>query len=217
MLSKTQKRTPVSPPQLTNSGVELRVNENRFGSLEMEITDVRLLPNTQIKSGDSLSVEIEYLAPQHIDTPIFSVTISREDGQICFDTNTEVMGVSLLFIQGEGQIKLHLDRLDLNGGKYFIDVGIYEQTWAYAYDYHWHVYPLSPALIPIQPEVSVVVPIYNEVESLPQLIEALFTSLNNVGLSYELICVDDGSTDGSSQLLKQQARVLLRGRTNNLQ
>jgi glycosyltransferase involved in cell wall biosynthesis len=57
------------------------------------------------------------------------------------------------------------------------------------------------------PEVSVVVPIYNEVESLSQLIEAIATTLTEAGLSYELICVDDGSKDGSAELLKQEALV----------
>ncbi len=57
-----------------------------------------------------------------------------------------------------------------------------------------------------QPDLSVVVPIYNEVESLPSLIEAIATTLNSTGLDYELILVDDGSTDGSSLLLKQQAQ-----------
>ena len=57
-----------------------------------------------------------------------------------------------------------------------------------------------------QPDVSVVVPIYNEVESLPSLIDAIATTLNSTGLDYELILVDDGSTDGSAQLLKQQAQ-----------
>lgn len=63
----------------------------------------------------------------------------------------------------------------------------------------------SPIFNPVRPEVSIVVPIYNEVESLPQLIEAIATSMNATGLNYELICVDDGSTDGSAELLKQQA------------
>jgi lipopolysaccharide transport system ATP-binding protein len=142
MRSLTAKLTPSRPPQRTNSGVELRVNENRFGSLEMEITDVRLLPVSEIRSGDSLCVEINYQAPQPIDAPIFGISISREDGQVCCDTSTEAMGLSLPLIQGRGQIKLHLERLDLGGGEYFVDVGVYEQTWAYAYDYHWHVYPL---------------------------------------------------------------------------
>ena len=58
-----------------------------------------------------------------------------------------------------------------------------------------------------QPELSVVVPIYNEVESIPSLIKAIATSLSATDLTYELICVDDGSRDGSSELLKQQAQA----------
>ncbi|MCU0518871.1 MAG: glycosyltransferase family 2 protein [Oscillatoria sp. Prado101] len=56
------------------------------------------------------------------------------------------------------------------------------------------------------PDVSAVVPIYNEVESLPQLIETISTTLTENQLSYEIICVDDGSKDGSAELLKQLAR-----------
>lgn len=56
-------------------------------------------------------------------------------------------------------------------------------------------------------DISVVVPVYNEVESLPHLIEAIATALTLTGLSYEIICVDDGSKDGSDQFLKQQAQI----------
>ncbi|MER3434646.1 MAG: glycosyltransferase [Leptolyngbya sp. ERB_1_1] len=59
----------------------------------------------------------------------------------------------------------------------------------------------------VQPDVSIVVPIYNEVESIPRLLDAIATSLRNAALSYEIICVDDGSRDGSDALLKQQAQV----------
>ncbi|MEG3977476.1 glycosyltransferase family 2 protein [Microcoleus sp. herbarium8] len=54
-------------------------------------------------------------------------------------------------------------------------------------------------------DVSVVVPVYNEVESLPHLIEAIASSIQPSGLSYQIICVDDGSKDGSAELLKQLA------------
>lgn len=57
----------------------------------------------------------------------------------------------------------------------------------------------------LMPAVSVVVPIHNEYESLPKLLEAIATCLRTEGLSYEIICVDDGSTDGSTDLLKQLA------------
>lgn len=63
------------------------------------------------------------------------------------------------------------------------------------------------------PEVSVVVPIYNEVESLPRLVEAIASTLREHQIDYEIICVDDGSRDGSADLLKQmaQSRTDLRG------
>jgi lipopolysaccharide transport system ATP-binding protein len=141
MRSQTQQRTPDRPPQLTQSGIELKVNENRFGSLEAEITDVKLSP-AEIDSGDALCVEIQYHASQPINAPIFGISISQPDGQICLDANTATSGLVTSDIQGTGRIKLYIDRLDLNGGEYFLNAGIYQQNWEYAYDYHWHIYPL---------------------------------------------------------------------------
>ncbi|MBD2580198.1 glycosyltransferase family 2 protein [Oscillatoria sp. FACHB-1406] len=57
------------------------------------------------------------------------------------------------------------------------------------------------------PDISVVVPIYNEVESIPRLIDAIADSLKDTNLSYELICVDDGSTDGSVELLREKVAI----------
>ena len=56
-------------------------------------------------------------------------------------------------------------------------------------------------------EVSVVVPIYNEIESIPRLVETIATTLQESQLAYEIICVDDGSKDGSAELLRQLART----------
>lgn len=141
MRSQTRQRTPDRPPQRTATGMELRVNENRFGSLEMEITRVHLLPIATLETGDPLCVEIEYEAPQPIPSPIFSVTISQEDGRVCLDTHTAEMGIPTAVIHGRGKLRLQIDRLDLKQGKYFVDVGIYEKEWSYAYDFHWHIYP----------------------------------------------------------------------------
>jgi lipopolysaccharide transport system ATP-binding protein len=141
MQTQTQQRTPNRPPQLSSSGMELRVNENRFGSLEAEILAVRLLPST-IESGEALGVEIVYQLPESIETPVFSVSISHEDGRVCFDSNTANSEL-ILNREGRGTLTLQIDRLDLSGGQYFVDVGLYPQDWAYAYDYHWHVYPLE--------------------------------------------------------------------------
>ena len=142
MRSETEKRTPMRPPEVTSTSSQLRVNENRFGSLEVEITDVKVLPDEEINSGDAITIEIHYSVPKPIAAAIFGVAISREDGQSCFETNTNQMGRLLPLAEGKGTIRLHVDRLDLGNGQYYVNAGVYEKSWAYAYDYHWHVYPL---------------------------------------------------------------------------
>jgi dolichol-phosphate mannosyltransferase len=56
-----------------------------------------------------------------------------------------------------------------------------------------------------QIEISVVVPVYNEEGNLPVLIPALVEVLKNLGRSYEIIFVDDGSSDESRRILKEMA------------
>lgn len=55
------------------------------------------------------------------------------------------------------------------------------------------------------PELSVVVPVFNEQENLPQLYQRLVTTLDRVGLMYELILVDDGSRDQSIPIMHELA------------
>jgi glycosyltransferase involved in cell wall biosynthesis len=62
------------------------------------------------------------------------------------------------------------------------------------------------AILAVVPDVSVVVPVRDEVESLPLLLEAIASTLSASGLNYEIICVDDGSTDGSAEFLKSAAQ-----------
>ncbi len=52
------------------------------------------------------------------------------------------------------------------------------------------------------PELSVVIPIYNEEQVLPQLFERLYTALDALGRPYEIVFVNDGSRDGSVALLR---------------
>jgi glycosyltransferase involved in cell wall biosynthesis len=54
-------------------------------------------------------------------------------------------------------------------------------------------------------DISVIVPIYNEVENLTPLIVEIEGVLDPTGKSYEIIAVDDGSDDGSTELLKKLA------------
>jgi len=68
-------------------------------------------------------------------------------------------------------------------------------------------------------DISLVVPVYNEEENLPILIPEMTEVLQGLGKSYEMIFVDDGSTDGSRALLKrmiaQDPRIRLLGFKKN--
>jgi undecaprenyl-phosphate 4-deoxy-4-formamido-L-arabinose transferase len=52
--------------------------------------------------------------------------------------------------------------------------------------------------------LSVVIPVYNEQLVLPQLFERLYPALDALGITYEVVFVDDGSADQSVALLRQQ-------------
>ena len=53
---------------------------------------------------------------------------------------------------------------------------------------------------------SVIAPIFNEFESLPELVRRVAAVMNGLGESWELVLVDDGSTDGSTERIRELAR-----------
>ncbi len=109
----------------------------------LQITRVILLPGTQLRSGDSLCIEIHYWNPQPILDPVFSVRICNDRGEVCFSRNTKPVNLTLPDVQGKGVIKLYIQRLDLSAGNYMANVGIHSQDWACTYDYHANLYPFS--------------------------------------------------------------------------
>ena len=52
-------------------------------------------------------------------------------------------------------------------------------------------------------DLSIVISIFNEEESLPELVSWIEQVMTSEGYSYEVIMVDDGSTDGSWRIIKQ--------------
>jgi glycosyltransferase involved in cell wall biosynthesis len=57
-------------------------------------------------------------------------------------------------------------------------------------------------------DISIVVPVYNEKDNLEILTSEIREAMRAVGRSYEVIYVDDGSTDSSSELIKKLAREI---------
>jgi glycosyltransferase involved in cell wall biosynthesis len=56
-------------------------------------------------------------------------------------------------------------------------------------------------------DISVVIPVYNEVESLPELYEWILKVMNANGYTYEILFIDDGSNDGSWPWIERTANA----------
>lgn len=63
----------------------------------------------------------------------------------------------------------------------------------------------TPAEMP-RPRLSVIVPLYNEQESIRPLYAAIVQALGDIGCSFEMVFVDDGSRDDTAEIARQIAR-----------
>ena len=57
--------------------------------------------------------------------------------------------------------------------------------------------------------ISVIIPIYNEEENIQKLIRQLVDVLKKLSPNYEIIAIDDGSTDNSLKVLKTLIKKFL--------
>jgi glycosyltransferase involved in cell wall biosynthesis len=63
----------------------------------------------------------------------------------------------------------------------------------------------NPKNQPSEAHLSIVVPVYNEAESLPVLCDAIQSALREITIPWELILVDDGSQDESAAVMERLA------------
>jgi len=72
--------------------------------------------------------------------------------------------------------------------------------------------PVAPATLelplaaPAAPDVSIVIPMFNEADNLRDLVAGVDAAMAGSGFTFELLAVDDGSSDGTAGLLEALAR-----------
>ena len=71
-------------------------------------------------------------------------------------------------------------------------------------DYHAHDIDLPTMTAPT---VSVIIPVYNEEQTLPLLFARLYPALDKLGINYEILFINDGSRDRSAALLRSQFQL----------
>jgi lipopolysaccharide transport system ATP-binding protein len=118
----------------------------RFGTAEVQITDVRVAPAQLVSGNDATAVRVEIdLVPREpVDDPIVGISLHRvNDFTTVLDVSTDTDGLRLGRVDRPLSVSIAFDRLDVQPGSYRFDVGVYERDWTYAYDYHWHAYPIE--------------------------------------------------------------------------
>jgi len=146
MQTTTFDLTPA--PDAPEAGGELVLQTNRFGSQELTIESVDLRGSTSadtVEPDGSLSVDLTLRRNgSAIADPVVGVSIHRvEDDIPCCEASTDIDDVSLGDVRGDVRVGFRWDGIELLPGRYVVDVGVYESSWKFAYDYHWHVYPLT--------------------------------------------------------------------------
>lgn len=120
---------------------------NRWGTREVEITSVQILDNKGeeryiFNSGDEVVVAIGYSANTPVNDPVIGVGIYKLDGSHCFGTNTDIDGIAIDNISGDGRAAVSFDSLNLVDGSYTISVAVHAKD-GYSYDYHDQSYEFS--------------------------------------------------------------------------
>ncbi len=66
-----------------------------------------------------------------------------------------------------------------------------------------------------QTNLSVIIPIYNEAQAIEKVIEELKNCLDRSGISYEIIAVNDASTDATAQILDKIKNIKIESVKNS--
>jgi lipopolysaccharide transport system ATP-binding protein len=143
MHARTLARTPKPRRRRLADGRKLGRGGERLGSMDVELTQVAISSGLTARCGEAFVVELRYRSQRAVHAPIFVVSITREDGTVCLDTNTEGARVSTADLPRDGAVRFSIPRLDLAPGRYFLNAGIFHAQWSHAYDHHWQAHPFS--------------------------------------------------------------------------
>jgi ABC-type polysaccharide/polyol phosphate transport system ATPase subunit len=119
----------------------------RWGSREVELTRVWLADRTGqerylYETGEPCTVHLSFRAHRPVEDPVFGIGLFRRDGVCCYGTNTAIDGLSLGKLDGDGEVSMEIERLDLVEGEYLLDAAVHGRD-GHPYDYHSRLYAFA--------------------------------------------------------------------------
>jgi ABC-type polysaccharide/polyol phosphate transport system ATPase subunit len=121
-----------------------RATEGRWGSREIEITSVAFLGADGLSGhvfhcGEPVTIVLQVRAREPVTDFVFGIGIFNAEGVCCYGTNTDLEEYVSQRLDGEGEVRFHVDSLDLVEGTYKIDVAVHRLN-GLPYDYHRLLY-----------------------------------------------------------------------------
>lgn len=115
------------------------INVEEHGTGDVKFLSVRLLndkgeESSTFETDKSLIVEVKYNASKRIEKPVFGFNIKTRNGFYIFGSNTQLDGIDIPFIDGEGLIRLKLAPLMLLKGSFFLSLAVH--SWDHTVQYH---------------------------------------------------------------------------------
>jgi ABC-type polysaccharide/polyol phosphate transport system ATPase subunit len=123
-----------------HKAMESHEESTERGNLRAVVTGAELLneegkPATEFNTGDSLKIRVSYLAREPVEDPVFGFSIDDYRGFTAYGTNTNLKGLNLGKISGEGVIEFDLKSLPMLEGRYFVNLSIHSRDEKTVY--HW--------------------------------------------------------------------------------
>ncbi len=128
------------PPPSDPPADLFRAEPGRWGTQEAQIVDVEIrcgpnAPARVMASGEAFELRLHVRAARPVTDVAFGFAIFNADGVCCYGTNTHIDGATSSSLEGDAQISVYVERLDLVDGLYSVDVAVHSQG-GMPYDYH---------------------------------------------------------------------------------
>jgi lipopolysaccharide transport system ATP-binding protein len=107
----------------------------------VELCDGAGISHSIFETGDFMEVRIYYNALERVEEPIFGLAIHHQNGAHICGPNTQLGGLSIPFVEGQGVVAYHIPVLNLLEGSYLISVAAVNKTSTETFDYHDRLYP----------------------------------------------------------------------------
>ncbi len=116
-----------------------QLNVEEHGTRAVELRTVRLLDEDgrethTFTTGRAMVVEMQYHARRRVEQPVFGFNLKTGNGFYVFGSNTQIAGVALPAIEGDGTVRLRIAPLTLKQGTFFLSLAVH--SWDHAEQFH---------------------------------------------------------------------------------